>query len=378
MVGWLRFVAREGDKKRPANASYGIFHRLMTRSLIKVPVMFLLALVFLVPTVLARDLYVGEAVLGDDQRVDEQVLLRALDEVLVRLTGQVEESPAKALGVSGGQVNNLIQTRHTVRRERLDEDGQTDSELRVRVEFDEMAVNQLLRENRLPRWGRERPAILLWVALEDEGGVDFADDPWLKSVVSEQARRLGLEIVYPLRDALDMAEITLADIRGGFLDSATAAAQRYGTGVIAMLDLRRESVTGDPSWSARWFWRIGGADAGLQHTGIYRELLVRRGMERLAANMAGRFAIQDMGGESGARRLLVDGVVDDVHFAEVRRYLTNLGVVEDVRIVAARDRSLEFELEVSGEGLEQFLEMGDVLVPAGPAVGETLHYRLRR
>ena len=350
----------------------------MARSLIKLSFIFLLALVLLVPTVLARDLYVGEAILGDDQRVDDQVLLRALDEVLVRLTGQVEQSPVDTLGIRGGQINSLIQTRHTVRRERVDEDGQTVSELRVRVEFDETAVNQLLRENRLPRWGRERPAILLWIALEDEDGVDFADDPWLKSVVSEQARRLGLDIVYPLRDALDMAEITLADIRGGFLDSATAAAQRYGTGVIAMLDLRMESVTDDPTWSARWFWRIGGVDAGLQHTGIYRDLLVRRGMERLAAAMAGRFAIRDMGGESGFRRLLIDGVVDDVHFAEVRRYLTNLGIVEDVRVVAARERSLEFELEVSGDGLEQFLEMGDVLVPVGPAVGDTLHYRLRR
>lgn len=350
----------------------------MILSSFKLPMLFLLALLFMVPVAMARDLYVGEAILGDDQRVDQQVLLRALDEVLVRLTGQVEQSPVETLGIDGAQVNSLIQTRHTVRRQRLEEDGRTVAELRVRVEFDETAINQLLRDHQLPRWGRERPAILLWVALEDDEGVDFANDPWLESVVAEQARRLGLEVVHPLRDALDMAEITLPDIRGGFLDSAAAAAQRYGTGVVAMLDLRMVSVVEDPVWSARWFWRVGGLDGGLQHTGGYRDLLVQRGLERLAAVMAGRFAIRDMQGSAGTRRLLVDGIVDDVHFAELRAYLHSLTIVDDVRIVSARARSLEFELEVSGDGLEQFLDMGDLLVPAGPAVGETLHYRLRR
>ncbi len=350
----------------------------MTRSLPKLPVLILLAAVLAVPAVMARDLYTGEAVLSEGGTIDNQALLRALDEVLVRLTGQVEQSPVETLGLVPGDVNRLIQTRHTVHRERLEEDGETVQELRARVEFDEPAINRLLREHRIPRWGRERPAILLWMAIDDEDGVAFADDPWLRSVVAEQARRLGLDIVYPLGDALDMAEVTLPDIRGGFLDSAASAADRYGTGVIAMLDLRAETGLSDPIWSARWSWRVAGRDGGLQHTGLYRDMLVRRGLERLAATMAARYAIRDAEGEDRLRRLLVDGIIDDVQFAEVRSYLDNLGIVDDVRIVAARDRSLEFELALSGEGLEQFLDMGDLLVRDGPAVGDVLHYRLRR
>jgi uncharacterized protein len=350
----------------------------MTRSLPNLLVLFVLALVFIAPAAMARDLYTGETVLPEGGRIDNQALLRALDEVLVRLTGQVEQSPVESLGLGPGDVNRLIQTRHTVRRDRLEEDGETVQELRARVQFDEPAINRLLREHRIPRWGRERPAILLWMAVDDEDGVAFADDPWLETVVAEQARRLGLDIVYPLGDALDMAEVTLADIRGGFLGSAISAADRYGTGVIAMLDLRMEGGLDQPIWSARWSWRVGGRDGGLQHTGLYRDMLVRRGLERLAVAMAGRYAIRDAEGEGRLRRLLVEGIVDDVQFAEVRSYLDNLGIVEDVRIVAARNRSLEFELALSGEGLEQFLEMGGLLVRDGPAVGDVLHYRLRR
>ncbi len=350
----------------------------MSRSPLNLLALILLALVLMAPAAMARDLYTGEAVLAEDGRIDNQALLRALDEVLVRLTGEVERSPVESLGLGSADVNNLIQTRHTVRRERLEEDGETVQELRARVEFDETAINQLLREQRIPRWGRERPAILLWMAVDDEDGVAFADDPWLDSVVNEQARRLGLDIVYPLGDALDMAEVTLPDIRGGFLNSAVAAADRYGTGVIAMLDLRMEGGLDQPIWSARWSWRVGGQEGGLQHTGLYRDMLVRRGLERLAAAMAGRYAIRDTEGEGRLRRLLVEGIVDDVQFAEVRSYLNDLGIVEDVRIVAARERSLEFELTLSGEGLEQFIEMGGLLVRDGPADGDVLRYRLRR
>lgn len=350
----------------------------MTRSLFKLCMSILLPMVLLVPGALARDLYVGEAVLPDGGSADNQALLRALDEVLVRLTGQVEQSPVETLGLGAGDVSGLIQTRHTVRRERLDEDGEVVTELRLRAEFDEPAINRLLRENRVPRWGRERPPILLWIAVDDDSGVAFADDPWLDAVIAEQARRLGLDIVRPLADALDMAEVTLPDIRGGFLDSSVTAAQRYGAGVIAMLDLRGEAAMEETTWSARWFWRVGGSDAGLQHTGLYRDMLIRRGMEGLASAMANRYAVRDSEGDGGRHRLRVEGIVDDVHFTEVFNYLDNLSIVEDLRIVAARDRSLEFELVVGGDGLEQFLEMGGLLVREGPAIGDTLHYRLRR
>ncbi|QOC21722.1 DUF2066 domain-containing protein [Wenzhouxiangella sp. AB-CW3] len=351
----------------------------MTRIFTHLPVVsFLLALVLLAPVVLASDLYTGEAVLPDDGGMDDRAVRRALDEVLLRLTGQVEHSPVESLALGSAEINNLVQARHTVRRDRLQESGETVTELRARVEFDQRAVDRLLREHGMPRWGRERPAILLWMAVEDEEGATFAEDPWLEAVVAEQARRLGLDIVWPLGDALDMAEVALADIRGGFLDSAMPAARRYGSQVVAMLDLRKEPALDSPIWSARWYWRVGGADAGLQHTGLYRDMLIQRGMERLASAMASRYAVRESEGDSGVRRIRVEGIVDDVHFAEVQSYLADLSVVEDLRVVRAGGRSLEFELELGGEGLEQFLEMGGLVDRAGPPDGDVLLYRLRR
>lgn len=326
----------------------------------------------------ADDLYVGEAVLEEQEGVSDRALLRALDEVLIRLTGRTEPSPVESLGLGVGQLDALLQSQQLVRRDRLDEAGETVSELRVQAEFDQPAVNRLLRENDMPRWGRERPAILLWMVLEDEEGVRFAEDPYLEDLVGEQARRLGLDIVRPLGDALDMAEVALADVRGGFLDSAQSAARRYGAGVIAMLDLRQERGVEEGYWSGRWFWRVRERDAGFNRSADVVAEIIESGLRRLAASMATRYAVRSHAGESGRARVNVDGIVDAFQFSEVTRYLEGLSVVDEMRIVAARERSMEFELELAGEGLEDFLEMSDLLVFERQTADGHLHYRLRR
>lgn len=324
------------------------------------------------------DLYVGEARVDEDQRITTDSQLRALDEVLVRLTGRVNRSPVETLGLGSAELNSLLQSQHLVRHEGIDADGETVSELRVRVEFDQPAVNRLLLENGLARWGRERPAILLWMAIEDESSVRFVEDPYIEQLVREQARRLGLDVIRPLGDVKDMTEVTLPDVRGGFLGSSGSAASRYGAGVIAMLDLRRTGGRDNELWNARWFWRVRGVDSGFNRSGERVEDVIRSGMERLMADMAARFAVQDSGGMTDSRRLAVDGIVDVVQFAEVRRYLDALSIVDNVSVVQASGRRVVFELQLAGEGITDFLEMSGLLEPVQPAIDGHLYYRLRR
>src|SRR5699024_8281913 len=107
-------------------------------------------------------------------------------------------------------------------------------------------------------------------------------DPRLEWVMADQARRLGLELVRPLRDAMDLTEMSLQDVRGGFLGSATASARRYGAGVIAMLDLRLADPDPEqPHWSGRWRWRIEQQDASYSHSAEHPEALIRSGLQRI-------------------------------------------------------------------------------------------------
>lgn len=339
--------------------------------------MALLGLLWAAPS--AASLYSAEVAVDQRSETGAAVQLAALDRVLARLTGRFDAELVAELGLGASDLSDLVLSQQLVRRNIVTEDGQAEEQLRLQVDFDEPSINQLLRDNALPRWGRERPAVLLWAVVEDTAGTRFLESPRLEYVVRDQARRAGLEVVRPLRDAMDLAEISLQDVRGGFLSSAEASAGRYGAEVIAMLDLRLiESDPENPRWSGRWRWRVEGSETGLNQSAADAESLIRTGIERLASSLAARYAVADAGGEMSSWQVAVDGIVDEVQYAEVLGYLDNLSVVEGVRVVSAADRRVVFELRAGGEDIASYLALGGLLELQARGPDRRLEFRLAR
>jgi len=311
------------------------------------------------PALAAPDLYTGQALIDSDARIDDGELLRAFDEVLGRLTGRIGESLHSTLGVGASQVRALVQSQQRIQVNGYDDTGEPIEQLRLKVVFDANLVNELLARNRIAQWGRERPAILLWIAVDDDQGLRLAgsESVALGWHIQEQARRLGLEIVRPLGDVLDLAEVRVSDVRGGFLDAVQPGLRRYQAGIPAMLDLRTRSE----GWSSRWFWRLDGRDRSLNHTAANQYELVERGLEVILASLTERYATQQNVSGSGAQRVVVGPIVDSVQYAEVLRYLQGLSMVESLSVVSARQRDVEFELIISGGGFEDVIGLGDLL-----------------
>lgn len=303
-------------------------------------------------------LYTGEAVLSADEP-EQRAALRALDEVLARLTGITDRSLVEELSLDASVLRLLVSSQQRVRRSVLGPDDQPlPGQLRLRIDFDAPGVDELLRRNGLPHLGRERPAILLWLAVETHTGVvGLQGGPYLEQEISEQARRLGLDVVRPLGDLIDLADIEVWDIRGGFLDSAEVSARRYGTQWIAMLDLRQL----DEDWVARWFWRQDGRDAALQLEVDSRSAAVAAGLEHLLGLMAERFAVAADAEHATQRRVVVSGIDSEVRYAEVLRHLEALSAVSDVLVLGARGAELELQLRLRSPGLEDGLALGGVL-----------------
>ncbi|RFF31229.1 DUF2066 domain-containing protein [Wenzhouxiangella sediminis] len=335
-------------------------------------------LLFAAPAATAS-LYTGEVPVETDARTSAAEQLDALDLVLARLTGRFGSSLVAELGLGAGDLDDLVLSQQLVRRNVIDPEGEPDESLRLQVDFDEPSINELLERNDLPRWGRERPAVLLWAVIEDDTGTRFVEAPRLEYVIRDEARRVGLDLVRPLRDAMDLGEISLQDVRGGFLGSAEASARRYGAGVVAMLDLRlQESDPESPWWTGRWRWRVEGQESGLNHSGEDPEGLIRSGIERLASALAARYAVADLGGESSAWLVTVDGIVDEVQYAEVLGYLGNLSVVDDVRVVSAAGRQVTFEVVAGGQDIETYLGLGGLLELERRGEDRHLHFRFAR
>ncbi len=325
------------------------------------------------PPARADTLYVGETVMAADEAVTDAALARALDEVLMRLSGQDPELLRAHIGAVTPNVRALLLSHHRVRVPALGRDGAEIEQLRLRAEFDPQAVDRLLREHQIPRWGRERPDILLWASIEVDRQAQILDWPALEWKLNDLARRHGLELLRPLGDALDMAEVSVADIRGGFLDSTLAGLERYRADLPLMLDLRQR----DEYWTGRWLWRLDGQDHGFELSADDAFEAIEIGMSRMAAALASRFAVR-LAEQGQWQRLVITGLRHPVQYAELIAHLERLDGVEQLRLLRADGERLYLDLLVIAANLDDVIGLGGLLVFEGRDAGGGQVYRLAR
>lgn len=171
----------------------------------------------------------------------------AFEQVLVKMTGQrdVAARPeAQALLASPGRY--LAAFRYEQKTVTDPETNESRAQTLLQTRFDAQAMARAVREAGLPLWGDERPATLVWLALEDgrqrvllSAGLadDAADEPAsfgaeALSALQAAAEARGVPLILPLLDSQDRAQVAYADVAGGFVERVLAASERYGADAV--------------------------------------------------------------------------------------------------------------------------------------------------
>lgn len=319
----------------------------------------LLALfLFLLPGVFAGaavvpDLYAVEVPLvaappGADPAQAEENLTRAyslaMARVLVRVTGQRDiamRSEAAPLMEAAEQFIQQFTTR---------------GDDALWVAFDGPGLERAVAASGLPIWNRDRPSILVWLAVDRGGGAREligadSEDP-IKQQVDDAAAALGLPLIWPLADSADRAAATVADIWGGFGERVASASERYRADVVLVGRLRGRTGQ-DPygNWDLQSNagaenWR-GSVDGGLNQTADFL-------VSRLAA--AAEVA--------SITSITVSNVYSVEAYSNTLNYLERLSLIDNVQLRAARDDVFVFDVNVRGDSgqLRRAINVGRVLV----------------
>jgi hypothetical protein len=297
-------------------------------------------------------LHVGEASVDAAVGDSADPLLRALNQVLVRVTGQAGQDLVQQLGVSAERARAMTLGRQFREAQVLLSDGQVRPERRLRVEFDPRAIDTLIDEAGLARWGSERPELLVWLAIDRGDGVDYMiEDAVIDAALARASFVYGIPLARPILDAQDRVEVTPSDIRGGFTAVAVPALSRYGADGLVMLELRQ---AGD-FWTGRWAWRIGETEQAFQRSGVDPAEVIDLGIGRIAESLAARFAVRP--DSVRTQRLSISGLGLPVHYVEVRRFLEGLTGVEGVRVLGAEGDRVRFELRSASGELRQRIDL---------------------
>ena len=316
-------------------------------------------------------LYVGE--LPVQTETGERVPTRAvLNQVLVRLTGQIGSDLVAQMGLEPSQIEDIVLTRQFRQIAIPQPDGRLIEQRSQRIEFDATAVNRLIDQAGLPRWGRERPNMLLWIVVDRDGSADYlSEDAYIDHAIERAAFRYGLNLLRPILDARDRIEVSPSDVRGGFTDVALPAMRRYGASGIVMLDLRshRNFMTG------RWAWRLDELERAFERSGADPAEVIDLGLSRIAAALGNRYAVR--AGPTGTQRVVVSGVANSLHYAEILEYLNSLTGIESLRVLSSGREGIEFELVTSTGELESRIALSDLLeFERRDPIAGTLYYRL--
>ncbi|MEJ2516061.1 MAG: DUF2066 domain-containing protein [Gammaproteobacteria bacterium] len=305
-------------------------------------------------------LYAVEVPLEDGDR--DAAFRDALGRVLVRVTGRRDAASAPGVAPLLDAASSYVQQFRNPTSETL------------WVSFDGRALEQALIELGQPLWGRDRPAVLLWLAADAGGGTRFVvpaepetgPEEALKAQMEAAAERRGLPLVFPLMDAEDRSRASFAEVWGGFEDAIAEASARYGPEAV----LVGRVSAGDPA-RGRWVlytpdgterWVAGPAES----------------VDRVADQFANRLAVVSSGSGSVVE-VQVRGVTSVEDYGRVVSFLEGLTAVQAMDLDRLEGSTLFFRASLHGDrsAFDQAVRLGGVLRPADRDPGQGgLVYRL--
>ena len=253
--------------------------------------------------------------------------------------------------------------------------GSDETLLELVVKFDETAVNNMIRSYGLNLWGKERPAVLVWLAYDGSMGrrmMTFDETPELLQAVEKAAGDRGISLLFPLLDLEDTARLAISDVWAAFREPVTAASERYQSDAIL---IGRVTEASAGIWQGQWTMFIGQETSSWSTEADVGELVMEEGVNELADALADRYANI---GASGAEvfQITVSNIRSNDDYARALSYLESIQSVTQVMVKSVKPNQVIFELISHGgvAALEQAIQLSRVL-ESGPA-GEQQSYRL--
>lgn len=325
-------------------------------------------------------LYEAEvSVPSKDAKQRDLALGAALRDVLVKVSGRRDPKSypgiVQAMSSPGRYVEQYRY--RTLAVETLGETELPTGELRLWAHFDESAIGRLVLGAGLPAWGRIRPSVLVWLALESQGERDLVgvdDSATVTRVIRDVAALRGLPLVIPLLDLEDRSRLGAGDVWMAFREKILAASSRYQPDTILTVNAYPQ---GADLWEARWRLYAGEGFADDWTTrGPLLDAVLEAGMNDAADRLAQRFAGTPGNTAEAAVGLHIAQVRTLADYARVLAYLQSLDGVSRVDVTGAAGDRVSFHLKARGgqPALEQIIALGRTLAPV-PG-GDAMQYSL--
>ncbi|MHC6224456.1 DUF2066 domain-containing protein [Pseudomonas sp. X10] len=267
---------------------------------------------------------VREPVVGQGAEARTQATSKALETLVLRLTGDAKAAQSPALAGLRKDPQQIISQFGY-------EAGPPET---VLVEFDPGSTERALRQAGLALWGSNRPSVLGWWLNDSvEGNSLVGDGQSSAEPLRRAAQHRGLPLRLPLADLQEQLVADAEQLQNKEPAALREASERYGADAL----LAVHANEADGKWQGKWqLW-----------LGDQREQGTAEGDDQAA---------------------LADAVMLAVSTRLAPRFVTRPGASSDLQV------------QVLGVNLQRYAELGRVLEPYGPRLrqvdGDTLTYQV--
>ncbi len=295
----------------------------------------------------AADLYQASVpVAGTGVEERNQAIGRALEAVLVKLTGRRNSAGSEAARALGREAPNLVQQyRYEALPGGADTPQAPDRLLQVR--FDGASLRQALKQEGLPVWGGTRPSLLLWIGLEMRGNRRFLlaeADPGLLETARRVSDERGLSFLFPLMDMEDFARLTPSDLWGGFGERVREASGRYSADLVLVGKLQQTAG----GWQVGWQLLNPQGSEDWQTRAETAELAAESGLQEAVDRIAERYAPAVLIDGGDQPQVLVRGVHGLPALKSVEQQFASLDAVQSVTLTRVEPDRIWLRLTLAG------------------------------
>ncbi|MCP3672943.1 MAG: DUF2066 domain-containing protein [Gammaproteobacteria bacterium] len=312
----------------------------------------------------------------------KQATREALTEIMIRISGQ--SAAASNSVVTSRLKKSSAYIQRYLYREKLviDNEGNAGEQLMLDLFFDEISLRNLLRDSGLPRWGSNRPQVLVWLAIGDqqqrflmgtdgeallplmisrqstEGistrqstqGQETTAEPEeshidLRQILSDKAAERGLPILIPLMDLEDEISIDVADVWGRFVQPIRQASLRYDSDAILASQLMQ---LGD-IWQTRWLLLHKGRTLSWELESESIEGALTAGIDTTADQLAEQYAVLEDSLQRNELLISVSNIQQVEDYAHLIDYLENLTSISNVNVAKVNGSTIQLRVNLIGE-----------------------------
>ncbi len=311
------------------------------------------------------NLYAGEVVVPSQGEADRrEAIPEALIQVLQKLSGQREMPFSTALDEALGNADRLLLSFRYVNVDREGPDGAIDQEIRLVAQFMQPEVDRIVQQVGLPRWQQERPAVQIWVVIDDglERQLKPVEFGYAWESLEDIAAMRGLPVSWPELDEEEQQLIDMRLVWGGFTDYLVErGAPADGVAIIAA---RRQG----PQWTLRWNLASNGRSWSWRNNDQELLFALAQGIHKMTDELAASNSIAASEQGLWTTDVTIGGLNSAENYAVCLAYLQNLSLITAVEILGAGPGRVHFRLQLnaSSEHLAQAFNRGSVLLPSSP------------